>query len=178
MARATTKAKTNSFVEAVTADVTKSKKDGLTANGAVTRKTSGQAHLDLFAIAGSARNAQNDVVKLFTKAYAGDKGLALRIVLWLRDIRGGAGERQAFRNIIRHLAVNDPIVVEKLIPFMSEFGRWDDMIESLPVMSTLFVKAAKEVKNAIDSGMNAKDTLRSLDKMSDVECNSLLAHMP
>lgn len=153
MARTTsTVKKVNSFVEAVTTDVTKSKKDGLTANGAVTRKTSGKTHLDLFAIAGSARNAQNDVVSLFTKAYADDKELALRILLWLRDIRGGAGERQAFRNVIRHLAVNDPVVVEKLIPYVAEYARWDDMIESLPVMSTLFVKAAKEVKNAIDSG--------------------------
>lgn len=155
----------NTFTNAVSSDLTKSKKDALTANGAVTRSTSGQSHLDLFAICGAARNAQDDVVRLFVKAYAEDKALALRIMLWCRDVRGGAGERQAFRNVIRHLAVNDPIVVERLVPFVSEYGRWDDMIESLPTQSELFKTAAAALKDAITggNGLAAKWTPRKGD---------------
>lgn len=152
----------NTFATAVTSDLTKSKKDALTDNGAVTRTTSGQAHLDLFAIVGAARNAQYDVVKLFSKAYAEDKALAVRIMLWARDIRGGAGERQAFRNVLRFLATNDPCVVTKLIPYVPEFGRWDDCIESLPTETYLFKDAAKALKAAIDGGneLSAKWTPR------------------
>lgn len=142
----------NTFADAVTNELTKSRKDGLTANGAVTRKTSGQSHLDLFAIVGAARNAHDDVIKLFIKAYADDKALALRIMLWARDVRGGAGERQTFRNVLRHLAANDPIVTEKLIPFVTEYGRADDTIESLPTESYLFNVAALHIKKQIEVG--------------------------
>lgn len=167
----------NSFVNAATSSATKSRKDGLTANGAVTRKTSGQSHLDLFAIVGSARNAGDDVVSLFSKAYADDKALALRIALWARDVRGGAGERQAFRNIVRHLSQNDPDAVTKLVPFVAEFGRWDDMIESLPTESFLFKAAAAEMLSAIRLSEKAKFTLANLDNMSEAECESMLANM-
>lgn len=167
MVRKTTVAQgsTNAFVNAVTTSVTKSKKDGLTANGAVTRKTSGKTHLDLFAIIGAARNAQNDVVSLFSKAYAEDKALALRIALWARDVRGGAGERQAFRNIIRHLSQTDAPVLNSLVKYVPEFGRWDDVIESVPVNSEAFKLAAVDLKNAIDSGngLAAKWTPRKGD---------------
>ncbi len=142
----------NTFAIAVNTKVAKSKKNGLTHNGAVTRKTSGQSHLDLFAIAGACRNAKDDVVRLFIKAYANDKALALRIMLWVRDIRGGAGEREAFRSVIRQLVTTDPIVLERLIPYVPEYGRWDDLIESLPLLSPLFASAAKAMHSAIVGG--------------------------
>jgi hypothetical protein len=141
----------NAFVNGATS-VKASKKDARTANGAVTRSTSGQAHVDLFAVIGSARNAQNDVVKLFDKAYAADKATALRVALWARNVRGGAGERDAFRNIVRRLSDIDSKVAAKLIPFMPVFGRWDDAIESLPLVSPLFAQAADNLKLAIDNG--------------------------
>jgi hypothetical protein len=141
----------NAFVQGATA-APKSKKDAFTANGAVTRSTTGQAHLDLFSIIGSARNAQDDVVALFDKAYKADKATALRIALWARNVRGGAGERQAFRNILRRLSGVDSAVVTKLIPFVPAFGRWDDAIESLPTESKMFKQAADNLKLAIDGG--------------------------
>lgn len=155
----------NQFASAVNKDLTKSKKDARTANGAVTRSTSGQSHLDLFAIIGSARNAQNDVVRLFSKAYADDKALAIRIMLWARDVRGGAGERQAFRNVLRHLSENDPRVAERLLPFVAEYGRWDDVIMSFSTTSHLFKVAADLLKAAIESGdgLAAKWTPRKGD---------------
>lgn len=142
----------NTFVKAAVAEATKSRKDSLTANGAVTRTTSGQSHLDLFAIVGSARNAQDDLVRLFSKAYSDDKYLALRIMLWARDIRGGAGERQVFRNVLKHLSENDPKVLNELVRFVPEFGRWDDVIDSVNQNSEAFKTAAEEIKKAIDSG--------------------------
>ena len=142
----------NAFVNSVTNDLSKSKKDGLTHNGAVTRKTSGQKHLDLFAIIGAARNSVSDAVKLFSKAYAEDKELALRIALWARDVRGGSGERKVFREIFRHLSENDPIIAQKLTPFVPDYGRWDDVIECVDINSYTFKVAAENLHKAIESG--------------------------
>lgn len=156
----------NQFVDAAVNKTTKSRKDANTANGAVSRSTTGQAHLDLFAIGGSARKENlGKVVDLFSNAYATDKVMALRLAFWIRDVRGGAGARQAFRNIFRWLSVNDAVVAEMLIPFVAEFGRWDDVIESVPTQSHLFTVAAAALKDAIDSGnaLAAKWTPRKGD---------------
>lgn len=155
----------NSFVNAATAvpkkpRVTKpkspaplvSKVDTKTANGAATRSTSGQAHVDLFAIVGSSRNDQAGLMKLFANAYKRDKATALRIALWARDVRGGAGERQTFRSVMSFLEKNDPIVLQKLVPHVPEFGRWDDVIDTVAQDSTAFAIASGNLKAAIDSG--------------------------
>ncbi|HPE70131.1 MAG TPA: DUF2828 family protein [Thermotogota bacterium] len=59
----------------------------------------------------------------FKKALKQDKDIAMRILLWSRDVRGGAGERQIFRDLIRTTALTDRFV--SLIP---EVGRWDDVL--------------------------------------------------
>jgi len=142
----------NSFVNAVASNAAKSKKDALTANGAVTRSTSGQVHLDLFAMVGAARSDQAGLAKVFSVAYAADKEMALRIMLWARDVRGGAGERESFRLIMRQLASSDPAVLDKLVPYVAEFGRWDDVISSVAIGSNAFKIVAKNIVTAINSG--------------------------
>jgi hypothetical protein len=46
----------------------------------------------------------------------------------VRDIRGGAGERQTFRNILKWLEVNASEVIPMIIPKVPELGRWDDLL--------------------------------------------------
>ena len=66
-----------------------------TANGALTNATTGNGVYDLFSVIGSARNMDlASLVKAFRIAYKTDKDLAVRCLLWARDARGGAGERQ------------------------------------------------------------------------------------
>lgn len=142
----------NAFVNAAVNSETASKVNACTANGALTRGTSGQSALDLFSMIGSARNAQTDAVNLFSKAYGDNKELALRIALWARDVRGGAGERQVFRNIIGHLEKHDPVVLQKLTPFVPEYGRYDDIIKTVNVDSFTFKVAADELLGAIKGG--------------------------
>ena len=151
----------NKFVEVVRTDVGKSKKDTFTANGAVTRSTSGQSHTDLFAIIGSGRNNPEGVIRLFSQSYIDDKEIALRIALWARDIRNGAGERQTFRNILKYLENTDPDVLNRLLKYVSIFGRWDDLFV-LNIHSPGFVKAAEILKTAIENknGLAAKWTPR------------------
>src|SRR5690606_29545768 len=69
-----------------------------TENGAVTLKSSNDALVDLFFQSGSARNWSEEQIRdIFVKALVEDTEKALRLVFWLRDVRGGAGERRAFR---------------------------------------------------------------------------------
>ena len=98
---------------------------GETYNGALTLATSGSCVLDLFNAAGN-RNVVLD--KQFDLARDEDSKLAYRIALWTRDIRGGAGERQTFRNLLKHLEAHYADDLIKLLPKIPEVGRWDDLL--------------------------------------------------
>ena len=100
---------------------------GYTTNGAKTYKSTLNKVYDLFAQGGAMRNASNDdCMNLFAEAYREDATLALKCLFFLRDIRGGCGERRFFRNALRWLSWNTK-EVKHLIPLIPEFGRWDDL---------------------------------------------------
>jgi hypothetical protein len=52
----------------------------------------------------------------------------MKIAFWSRDVRGGAGERQLFRDVLVHLEKLHPETLEAVLPFVGEFGRWDDLL--------------------------------------------------
>ena len=99
-----------------------------TENGAITHKTSNSYVLDYFS-QGSALRGRNDedIIRLFTKSFSEDPLVTMKILFYSRDIRGGQGERDTFRKIIKYLANNHEDVMKKNIKFISEFGRWDDI---------------------------------------------------
>ena len=100
-----------------------------TENGAVTYRTSGKACLDLFASIGALRHADDeDICNRFLKAYAENRDLAMKILFYARDVRGGLGERRVFRSILTWLAANEKGSVVKNLPFIAEYGRWDDVL--------------------------------------------------
>lgn len=100
-----------------------------TENGAVTYRTSGKACLDLFASIGALRHADDeDIRNRFMKAYAENRDLAMKILFYARDVRGGLGERRVFRSILTWLASNEKGSVVKNLPFIAEYGRWDDVL--------------------------------------------------
>ena len=103
-----------------------------TENGAVSLGTTGSECLDLFATIGALRNASEDeIVCRFTRAFAEDSDLAMKLLFFARDIRGGLGERRVFRIIMNWLAVHEPVTVRKNIDYIAEFGRYDDLLELL-----------------------------------------------
>ncbi|MDR2105761.1 MAG: DUF2828 family protein, partial [Deferribacteraceae bacterium] len=111
-----------------------------TENDALTYISTGSAIVDLFFLAASLRKDVEGCLAriLFEKAYAQDKSLALKTLFYIRDIRGGQGERRTFRNILKVLAEIEPAWFNKTnssgvknIALIPEFGRWDDLFTLL-----------------------------------------------
>lgn len=100
-----------------------------TENGAVTNDSTLDANLDYFSIAGAMRNRAGATRRLFAKAYAADPQTALRTLFYLRDIRGGQGEREVFRAGLQELEDISPEVASEVIvkDYIGEYGRYDDI---------------------------------------------------
>jgi len=100
-----------------------------TENGAVTHASTLSSCLDLFSTIGALRQqSAAETVRRFENAWAEDRDLAMKILFYARDIRGGLGERQVFRTILQYLAKHEPETVKKNIPNIAEFGRFDDLL--------------------------------------------------
>ena len=100
-----------------------------TENGAVTHRTSGKDCLDLFAAIGALRRADDqNICSRFLKAYAENPDLAMKILFYARDVRGGLGERRVFRSILAWLASDEKSSVVRNLPYIAEYGRWDDVL--------------------------------------------------
>lgn len=96
-----------------------------TENGMRAFAQTGDAVLNLFNKIGSARMI--DIIPLFTAAFVENEELAIRVALWARDIRGGAGERKTFRSILNYLSKNHPELAQRVMKRVPELGRWDDL---------------------------------------------------
>jgi hypothetical protein len=104
-------------------------KNTLTENGMTTNSSSLNFCVDLFFTIGAMRGGDKDrLIANFSKALMEDPTRAMKILFWVRDIRGGAGERQVFKDILVYLAENHPEFLSKNIPYISEYGRWDDLL--------------------------------------------------
>lgn len=100
-----------------------------TENGALAHKTTNSAVYDMFAVGGAYRKRSDaDCILLFKNAFAEDQTLALKCLFYLRDCRGGQGERRFFRVCFRWLANNYPEVARRNLMNLSEYGRWDDLL--------------------------------------------------
>ena len=97
-----------------------------TANDMKARASSANACTDLFFEIGASRG--QDILPSFIAAYVENSDYALRIAQWARDIRGGTGERQLFRDILLALSNDYPVTSLKLMDKVPEIGRWDDLL--------------------------------------------------
>ena len=103
-----------------------------TENGAVTLETTGDCCLDLFATIGALRHVSEEEICLrFQRAWAENRDIAMKILFFARDVRGGLGERRAFRAITRWLADYAHTSVVINISNIPEYGRYDDLLSLL-----------------------------------------------
>lgn len=131
-----------SFTNAVLAQETR------TTNGMKAFQTTMNSCVDLFFKVGAMRG-QNPIAA-FTAAYVENPEVALRIMQWVRDIRGGAGERQLFKDVLTHLETVDPTAAQKLMMKIPEIGRWDDLtVITNPILKQV---GFQMVKTALENG--------------------------
>lgn len=104
-----------------------------TENGDKAFSTSGAACLDLFTrITRSA--PMTDYLDAFTKAWAEDKPTAIRILMNMRDVRSGKGEKLIPAVILVYLKMNLPMdVYEDILRKMVEYGYWKDLLRILEI---------------------------------------------
>jgi hypothetical protein len=142
----------NAFVTAV------ANQEARTENGMKARKSTASACVDLFYNIGASRG--KDITGDFTAAYVENSDVALRIAQWARDVRGGAGERQLFRDILVHLEKRDPDAALALLAKVPEVGRWDDIfVFTSPVLKSAAYTMLGDALRA-KNGLAAKWTPR------------------
>ena len=127
-----------------------------TENGALSYATTHSDCLDLFATIGALRSAgEQEIISRFQGAFAEDPDLAMKTLFFARDVRGGLGERKVFRVAMKWLAANAPASVRKNLPYIAEYGRWDDL---LALMGTACEKDALNlIKDQLDKDYMAMD---------------------
>ena len=101
---------------------------GYTENGAIKRNSTNSALLDLFGMGAAYRKrSDEDCILLFRNAFAENPVYALKCLFYIRDVRGGQGERRFFRVCMRDLAKQNPEAALRNLKYVAEFGRWDDL---------------------------------------------------
>ena len=99
-----------------------------TENGALTHKSTRSALLDMFAMGAAMRKrSDEDVIVMFRNAFAENPVYALKCLFYIRDVRGGQGERRFFRTCMKDLAVQNTDAARRNLKYVPEFGRWDDL---------------------------------------------------
>jgi hypothetical protein len=138
----------------------------LTENGAVSHATTGSDCLDLFATIGALRRENSDkIIARFIRAYTENKDIAMKLLFFARDIRGGLGERRVFKVIFNWLAQNEASTVRKNIAYVAEYGRFDDLLclmgtacekEMLDVLKQQLEADNRALKNGDEVSLLAK----------------------
>lgn len=101
----------------------------MTEKNSISHKTTMSDVFDMFAFGGAYRNrTDDDCITLFKNALQENEELALKCLFYLRDCREGQGERRFFRVCYKWLAKEYPEIAKRNLPYIAEYGRWDDLI--------------------------------------------------
>jgi hypothetical protein len=66
-----------------------------------------------------------------------------------RDIRGGKGERELFRSMMKTILRTYPNLADKLVPLIPEYGRWDDVWALLGGSLPCSAEVARAIDNTV-----------------------------
>jgi len=151
-----------------------------TENGAVAFATSGKELLDFnFATTALRKMSDEEIATEYTKVYFEDPLIAVQYLFWLRDCRGGNGERKIFRVCFKWLAENKPEIAKATIKFIPEFGRWDDLycVAGTNLFDSALDIISKQIAEDVENCMNGKNIslaakwLKSENASSKETCN-------
>ncbi|KAF0716976.1 Aste57867_2562 [Aphanomyces stellatus] len=117
-------------------------------NGAVSHATTTSGRVDLYySVLRGTPEAR--VAELMTASYNEDALHTLKLVAYLRDIRGGKGERLVARQALQWLALHHPEELEhNLKHYVAEYGRFDDLLALVetPVEAFALTVFAEQLK--------------------------------
>lgn len=128
---------------------TNTNKTARTENGAISNTSTLNPVLDFFSKAGAMRGREPQAFELFQKAFDADPQNAIRVLFYLRDIRGGQGERSVFRYILDQL---DEDFVNKIAHYIPEYGRWDEVPVNQYTVTNLIAKQLEEDMKNMEAG--------------------------
>ena len=105
-----------------------------TGNNDYAYDSTGNALLEFFAKAGSLFKGKQTcysdeatALDLFKSAWVTNHYKSMQLGMWLRDCRGGAGNRSGFREIVTWIAKRDPEWIKANLHLIPLYGRWDDL---------------------------------------------------
>lgn len=93
---------------------------------------------------------EESALSLFQKSWIVNEDVTMQLLFWLRDIRGGAGNRSGFRECLKWLGDHNPQWVIANIEWIPMVGRWDDLRSLFGTASG--DRAAQLWSTAINSG--------------------------
>ena len=103
---------------------------GFTENGALTYTTTGSAVLDLFSIGGALRSSDEERIRMLVDlAYREDPVKTMAVLLYLRDCRGGQGEKRVFKVAIKRLIEVHNLNKKSLYEAISKYGCYKDVFD-------------------------------------------------
>jgi len=136
----------------------------VTENNAIGYRTTGVNLLDINFSVTSLRAANiNEISNKFSKAFYENKLLAVKWLFYARDVKEGIGERRLFRICIEWLAKYHPDIVQKVIPLIPVYGRWDDL---LPLLNSSNNNLLKQITGLISNQL--KNDLNNADKNNPI----------
>lgn len=100
----------------------------VTENGALAHRTTFEPLLDCNYGVSAARLCTYDLLENWKEAFNRDAITAMCWLFYLRDCRGGLGERHSFRDLFTEFAKANPELASPFIPLVPVYGRWDDLV--------------------------------------------------
>ncbi len=128
---------------------TMKKENVLTENGAIGYRTSGSPLVDFNFRIGSYRGAsESEIASDFAKAFDYNPVLAVKMMFFAGDMRGGMGERKVFKSCLHWLSDHEDFC-NAVIDLIPEYTRWDCVVS---LLGTACDEAAwRLIKRQLDS---------------------------
>ncbi len=149
-----------------------------TENGDAAFTTSGDCCLDFFTRITRSANFC-DYIDAFTKAWAENKEVAYQVLMNMRDVRKGKGEKLIPAVVMVYLKGNiEPATYEAMLHKMVEYGCWKDLLRIIEIQSRMVLDNSKKSRvrvpittsnNLIEVKLFADQLKKDSDELDNVE---------
>lgn len=141
------------FIDSLKETLNEDFNESVTENGAVGYRTTGKELLDMnFSVISMRSMTEQQIIDKFVKSFYENKLLTIKWLFYARDAREGIGERRLFRVCMKYLAKDHIDITKAIIPLITEYGRWDDLLCLLD--TDLIDTVVDIIKNQLDKDIN------------------------